>query len=176
MKPRWTVLLLLECALFVAAALVHSGVLNARYQHSRARIAEAVIASVLLAGAVLSWALPASRRSIEIAAQSFALAGTVVGLFTVAIGVGPHALPDVIYHLGMLAMLVWGLVGMLRARWCPDPEVRCAPRVMLRTPRKARRRRRIMEIRGGGATPRGGMQRGPNANELLGQDTNPRYS
>ena len=100
----------------MAAALVHSGVLTARYEHSRAKIAEAVIASVLLAGAMLSWALPASRRSIEIAAQSFALAGTVVGLFTIAVGVGPRTLPDVIYHLGMVAMLVWGLLGMLRVR------------------------------------------------------------
>src|SRR5438552_7566514 len=48
-----------------------------------------------------------------------------------------------------------------------------APRTALRPPGKARRRSRIKEIRRGGATQPGGMQRRPNANEFLGQDTTP---
>src|SRR5439155_3510896 len=46
-----------------------------------------------------------------------------------------------------------------------------APRTALRPPGKARRRSRIKNIRRGGVTQPGGMQRRPNANELLGQDT-----
>src|SRR5438876_10219631 len=46
-----------------------------------------------------------------------------------------------------------------------------APRTALRPPGKARRRSRPKEIRRGGATQPGGMQRRPNANEFLGQDT-----
>src|SRR5204863_3894803 len=46
------------------------------------------------------------------------------------------------------------------------PEVRCRTE-----PGKARRRSRIQETRRGGATQPGGMQRRPNASEVLGQDT-----
>jgi len=31
----------------------------------------------------------------------------MVGLFAIAVGVGPHTGPDVAYHLGILAVLVW---------------------------------------------------------------------
>src|SRR5439155_19512092 len=51
-----------------------------------------------------------------------------------------------------------------------------APRTALRPPGKARRRSRIKEIRRGGVTQPGGMQRRPNANEFLGQDTSSRSS
>src|SRR5439155_26750695 len=53
----------------------------------------------------------------------------------------------------------------------PTQKFVVAPRAPLRPPRQARRRSRILEIRRGGATPTGGMQRRPNANELLGRDT-----
>src|SRR5206468_7085616 len=55
----------------------------------------------------------------------------------------------------------------------PTQKFVVAPRAPLRPPGQARRRSRIMEIRRGGATPTGGMQRRPNANELLGRDTRP---
>jgi hypothetical protein len=37
------------------------------------------------------------------------LLGTLVGLFTIAIGIGPRTAPDVIYHLVMVIVLVLGL-------------------------------------------------------------------
>jgi hypothetical protein len=34
---------------------------------------------------------------------------TLVGLFTIAIGVGPRTIPDVAYHVGIVVVLIWGL-------------------------------------------------------------------
>jgi len=85
------------------------------YEHLQARVAEGVIAVVLLAGSVASWIRPVWTRAAGIAAQGFALLGTLVGLFTIAVGVGPRTAPDVVYHLGIVAVLVWGLVTAARA-------------------------------------------------------------
>jgi hypothetical protein len=35
--------------------------------------------------------------------------GTLIGLFTVAVGVGPRTTPDIIYHIVILLVLVSGL-------------------------------------------------------------------
>jgi hypothetical protein len=109
------VLLLVEAAAFAAAALAHSGVLVNGYEHQQARVAESLTALVLLAGLVLSWIQPAWTRQAGIVAQGFALLGTLVGLFTIALGVGPQTAPDVAYHVGILVVLVWGLVVAARA-------------------------------------------------------------
>jgi hypothetical protein len=102
--------MLFEAASFVAAALVHSGVLIQGYEHPEARTAEGVIAIVLLAGAALTWVRPSWMRHVGLAAQGFALLGTLVGVFTIAIGVGPRTVPDVAYHIGIAAALAWGLI------------------------------------------------------------------
>jgi hypothetical protein len=107
--------LLGEGASFVMAALVHSGGLVSGYQHREATIAESVIAAVLLLAFGLTWVLPERTRPIGIAAQGFALLGTLVGLFTVVIGVGPRTLLDLVYHLAIVLVLVWGLVVAARA-------------------------------------------------------------
>lgn len=83
-------LLAFQAILFAAASLVHAGVLLSGYEHSRAATAEGVIALVLLAGLVGSLVRPASARTIALAAQGFALLGTLVGAFTIAVGVGPQ--------------------------------------------------------------------------------------
>jgi hypothetical protein len=103
-------ILLAEAAIFAGATLVHSGVLAVGYEHREARIAESVIAAALVVGLALTFAVPARTRGIGMAFQAFALIGTLVGLFTVAIGVGPRTPPDVAYHLLMLVVLAWGLV------------------------------------------------------------------
>jgi hypothetical protein len=108
-------LLFLESAAFAAAALVHSGVLIDGYEHDDARIAESVIAVVLLAGLAWSWVRPAQTREAGIAAQGFALLGTFVGLFTIAIGVGPRTALDVVYHVAIVLVLIWGLRLAMRA-------------------------------------------------------------
>ena len=82
--------LLLEGASFVFAGLVHFGVLARGYEHGSAAIAESVIGAVLLVALTLTWVLPAWARALGIAAQAFALLGTLVGAFTIALGVGPQ--------------------------------------------------------------------------------------
>lgn len=108
--------LLCECAAFAAAALIHSGVLVGGYEHREARIAESVIAIVLLTGLVLSWIRPQSTRMFGLAAQGFALFGTMIGIVTIAIGIGPRTVPDIAYHIAIVIVLACGLVLAMRTR------------------------------------------------------------
>jgi hypothetical protein len=103
------ILMLFEAATFVAASLIHSGVMVAGYEHQQARIAEGVIAIVLLVGGALTWIRPAWTRQAGLAAQGFALLGTLVGIFTIIVGVGPRTVPDIAYHLAIVVVLIWGL-------------------------------------------------------------------
>jgi hypothetical protein len=107
--------LLVEAAAFATAAAVHFGILLEGYQHRQAGIAESVIAVALLLGLLLSWTHPASARTAGLVAQGFALLGTLVGILTIAIGVGPRTQPDLAYHVGIVAVLVWGLVLAARS-------------------------------------------------------------
>jgi hypothetical protein len=115
MRQTIRLFLLLEGASFALAGLVHFGVLARGYEHGAAGIAESVIGAVLLMALGLSWVLPASTRSVGIAAQGFGLLGTLVGAFTIAIGVGPRTVPDVVYHAAILLALACGLVVAARA-------------------------------------------------------------
>jgi hypothetical protein len=115
MRQTIRLFLLLEGASFVLAGLVHFGVLARGYEHGSAAIAESVIGAVLLIALGLTWALPASTRAVGIAAQGFGLLGTLVGAFTIAIGVGPRTMPDVVYHAAILLALAWGLIFAARA-------------------------------------------------------------
>ena len=101
--------LCIEAAAFGVAALVHAGVLVDGYRHREAAIAESVIAGVLTIGLVLSLMRPSSSRAAGLAAQAFALVGTFVGLFTIAIGVGPQSRFDLALHVGFVALLTAGL-------------------------------------------------------------------
>jgi hypothetical protein len=84
-----------SCA-FIAAALTHFGVLIGGDTHLKAGVAESVIGIVLVAGLVFITLWPASAYAAAIAAQSFALLSTAVGLFTIAIGVGPQTALDLV--------------------------------------------------------------------------------
>lgn len=106
--------LLVQAATFLLAATFHFGVLVQGYADSRAGIAEGVIASALLVGLIATWMRPAAIRRIGLAAQGFALAGTFVGLFTIAIGIGPRTVPDIAIHAVMVAELVAGLTVAYR--------------------------------------------------------------
>lgn len=107
--------LLVEALSFLAASLVHAGVLVGGYEHPRARTAESVIGLVLLAGLAVASLRPARARAAGLAAQGFALLGTCVGLAMVAIGVGPQTVPDLVYHVAILLVLAAGLVVAARA-------------------------------------------------------------
>jgi len=108
MSGRVQLFLAVEVVVFVAAALVHFGLLIDGHEDAAAGIAESVIALVLLAGLVLSWLRPGATRTAGVAAQGFALLGTCVG-FTLVIFVGPTRALDVTFHGIMLALLVSGL-------------------------------------------------------------------
>ncbi len=75
-----------------------------------------LIAVVLLAGLGVSLARPALTAEAGLGAQGFALLLTLVGLFTIAVGVGPRTVPDVVYHAIIIAVLVWGLATAWQAR------------------------------------------------------------
>ena len=108
--------LLLEAASLVVASLAHSGLLVEGYVHAHARVAESVIAAVLLAAVVASAALPGATRRLALVAQAFALLGTLVGVFTIILGIGPRTAPDVVYHLALVTLLLAGLRFARRAR------------------------------------------------------------
>jgi len=105
-----------EGASFTIAALIHFGVLMTGFEHRKAGTAESVIALVLLGGLVVSLLRPASTRAVGFGVQSFALLGTLVGIFTIAIGVGPRTVPDILYHVVIVAVLAVGLVTSAPAR------------------------------------------------------------
>jgi hypothetical protein len=108
--------LLLETAVFGAAALMHAGVLVHGYEHDKAEIAESVIALVLFGALVGTVIAPSSSRGIGLAAQGFALVGTLVGIFTIIIGVGPRTAVDLSLHAVMVALLISGLLMVARRR------------------------------------------------------------
>jgi hypothetical protein len=108
--------MLVEAATFMLAAAIHAGLLIDGYAHREARIAETVIGLVLLVGAALTWIRPTSARTTALAAQGFALLGTLVGIFTIIVGVGPRSGPDILYHVGIVGVLAWGLAVAWRAR------------------------------------------------------------
>jgi hypothetical protein len=101
--------LLVEGLSFATASAIHAGKLVQGYEHPRARTAEGVIAAVLFTALVLTWVRPSSLRPAGLYAQGFALLGTLVGLFTIAVGVGPRTVPDIAYHIAIVIVLLWGL-------------------------------------------------------------------
>jgi hypothetical protein len=108
--------LFFEGAAFITAALIHFGVLMGGYEHQKAGTAESVIGMVLLVGWALTWPLPQSIRGIGLTTQGFALFGTLVGLFTIAIGIGPRTAPDLTFHAAIVVALVAGLIVTARSQ------------------------------------------------------------
>jgi hypothetical protein len=88
------------------------------HEHRQARIAEGTIGVVLIAGLACSWIRPGLTRGAGLVTQGFALLGTLIGAFTIAIGIGPRTVPDIIYHVTILIVLAWGLT--VTARALPD--------------------------------------------------------
>ncbi len=107
--------LIFEGAGFAIAGSIHGGLLVRGYEHRAASIAETTIAVVLLIGLGLTWIWPARTRLIGFAVQAFAFLGTLVGLFTIAVGVGPRTLPDLAFHFVVLVALACGLAVASRS-------------------------------------------------------------
>ena len=85
------------------------------FEYQKAGTAESVIAVVLFTGFAWSLAPGRSIRLIGLTAQGFALMGTLVGVFTIAIGVGPRTVPDIAYYVLIVIVLISGLVVAARA-------------------------------------------------------------
>jgi hypothetical protein len=107
-------LLFVEAAAFLAASLVHSGVLIRGDEHPGAMTAEGIIGAVLLVGGLLATALPGRTRLIAGATQAFALLGSLVGLYLAIRGVGPNTVPDLVFHAGIVITLAVGLIATVR--------------------------------------------------------------
>ncbi len=114
MQQTVRVFLLIEAVVFIIAGAIHSGMFVAVDTHYQAAIAESLIGIVLLVSFGLTWLWPAGIRLIGLLAQAFAAFGTMVGLFTIAVGVGPRSVGDIAFHLAILAVLGWGLVATAR--------------------------------------------------------------
>src|ERR671923_1413949 len=89
----------LESAAFIGAALVHFGFFSKGYEHTKAGIAETVIGTVLALGLIILLIRPRLTRFAGLVVQGFAFLGTLIGGFTIIIGVGPRTIPDVLYHV-----------------------------------------------------------------------------
>lgn len=109
-------LVIAEAAAFISAALTHFGIPITGYQHLQAGRAESVIGLVVFVGWIVILARPSWTRRVGLAVQGFALLGTLVGIFTIAVGVGPRTLPDLVYHACMIVLLLFGLIVAIRAR------------------------------------------------------------
>lgn len=107
-------LLAIEAAAFAAAALVHTGVLVRGSVDPGAAIAESIIGLVLAIGAVLTWTRPEWTRRVAIGAQTFALAGSLVGLYLGLRGLAPSTLPDLVFHVGIVLTLAYGVIRAIR--------------------------------------------------------------
>jgi hypothetical protein len=112
----WTVrgFLLLQIAILLSMVSIHFGLLTGGYRHRSAGRAELFIAAVLVAGLLLTRTpRPWSRRAAT-AAQSFGIVGVLVGLFTIALGIGPRTMLDLTLNAALLLTLIAGLAITLR--------------------------------------------------------------
>lgn len=109
MERSMRALLGVEGVSFLLASTIHAGILITGYVHRDAMVAEGVIGVVLLVGLATTWIRPRSLASIAAAVQSFALVGTLIGLWMILIGVGPRTVPDVVYHVVIVGVLLVGL-------------------------------------------------------------------
>lgn len=108
--------MLTEALTLGIASTVHAGYLVPGHAHTPARIAEAVLATVLVLASVETWLRPSHARRAAIVGQGFALLGTLVGLGTIVAGIGPGSMGDVVYHALLLALLITGLTWAVRCR------------------------------------------------------------
>jgi hypothetical protein len=105
--------MVLEAATFAVAGSLH---LDARIplgfvtfygeHESKAALPELLIAAVLLLGAVVVFLRPAEARQVGALATGFAIFGVLVGLVTIAVGIGPRTIPDLVYHVSIMVVLL----------------------------------------------------------------------
>ena len=106
--------LLVQLAIFLVLVSIHFGVPLGGYRHRAAGTTESVIAAVLVVGLLLTWTPPPWRRRPATVVQSFGVLGALVGLVTIAIGIGPRTLLDLTLNGTLLLTLIVGLASTLR--------------------------------------------------------------
>ena len=109
-------LVLMQAATFLIAASIHSGYFLTGHEHREARIAESIIAGVLIVGGLMAMMRPAWARRAALAAQGFALVGTLVGIGTILGGIGPQGRYELVYHFSIVAVLAYGLFIVSKQR------------------------------------------------------------
>jgi hypothetical protein len=116
-RTIWTVrgFLLLQIAIFLGMVALHFGLPIGSYRHGAAGTTEAVITAVLLAGLLLTWTPPIWRRAAS-TAQSLGTLGVLMGLVTIALGIGPRTILDLTLNGVLLLTLLAGLTVTLRKR------------------------------------------------------------
>jgi hypothetical protein len=107
--------LVLEVVLFALASLSHGGWLLQGFEHERASISEAVIATVLAIGLFACLARPDTQRAAALLAQGVAMIGVMVTIVMIAYGLGPKTLPDAVLQGLLLLTLVGGFVTALKS-------------------------------------------------------------
>lgn len=98
----------------LVASSIHFGYLVDGYQDDGAALPEAIIGSVMLVGLALSWSPEPWGRRAAISALVFGLAGSLLGLVLVVIGIGPRTVPDIIYHVLLVTTIATGLFLAVR--------------------------------------------------------------
>jgi hypothetical protein len=73
-----------------------------------------VIAAVLVFGLLLTWTPPPWSQRAATAAQSFGTLGVLVGLFTIALGIGPRTILDPSLNVVLLLTLIAGVASTKR--------------------------------------------------------------
>jgi hypothetical protein len=109
------VLLMIEAASLLVASALHAGLVIPG-SFDEAAIYEASL-GVILAGALgLTFLGPTVARVAGLAAQGLAIAGASLGLYLAVRGVAPDTPVDIVYHVGLIALLVAGLIVAWRLR------------------------------------------------------------
>ena len=103
--------LLVQIAIFVVLVLIHFGLLIGGYRHQSAGVTELLIIGVLLFGLLLTWTSPPWNRRGAVGAQSVGTFGVLLGLLTIALGIGPRTLLDISLDFALLLTLIAGLAS-----------------------------------------------------------------
>ena len=98
-----------EAATFWTAAGLHfaAGITDAA-------VPETIIGLVMAAGSVAVLARRAGAWRAALTTHVLAIVGVLVGISTIASGIGPQTAPDIAYHVSILVALAVGLVLLSR--------------------------------------------------------------
>jgi hypothetical protein len=115
---RW-IMGVAAASLLVAAAL-HAGLVISG-PPDQAAMYETGVAVILIIGLALTLIGPEWARWGGLAATVLALAGASIGLYLALRGLGPNTVPDIVYHVALVALLLAGIGVAWRVPSGPSP-------------------------------------------------------